>query len=513
MAMPVFADLNSDGVLEDETPGTVSMPITFTKILQMPIFTTTPEVTFTFTVSAVGYSPLFQQWAINDEDDEWEAPVSWVPYAAGNMPYGSVTYDIDFVAGDIGTSDRTTGLKQVVKEYNDGKTPAGYITFDAEDFNAPGLYVYRVTETSDFVPTTDPYEDWMTLSLAEYQIEVWVMEDAEGDLYIAAVGTIIYQNVDEWWEENDGEEGDKIDPTPGGGWNYGETVESEFSQMVFTNKYLKNNGGEDPDPEDPNDPTDNDTVFYLKKLVAGNGADQGTYFAFNVTLTQPTIVGVGPNSHNPRGTYKAYIMDDNGIVQDITANLNEDPDDPTPIEPDGFDSTGPDTNPYILFNGVTPVARTIYLKGGQWLAFVDAEVGSKIAVTETGVTDYKASYTLVLNGGAPGNDGSNANEGAGRPLGGGTFNGTASDFGASLGFPPYGMTSEPAFSGWTPAYIGEPLNYATFTNTYRTITPTGIAVDNLPFYVLIGAAVIALIAYIAVRARRNAKYYEQYRQQ
>ncbi|MCL2166743.1 MAG: hypothetical protein FWH49_05585, partial [Clostridiales bacterium] len=59
------------------------------------------------------------------------------------------------------------------------------------------------------------------------------------------------------------------------------------------------------------------------------------------------------------------------------------------------------------------------------------------------------------------------------------------------------------------AYIGEPLNWATFTNSYKYIPITGIAMDNMPYYILIGLAVLGFAAYVMVRLRRNAKYTAQ----
>jgi hypothetical protein len=405
--------------------------------------------------------------AAGDTDD-------WVAYASNNMPNPAAAgLNIDYTAADKGVWDRSTGLKNVIKQQDDG------ITFVASEFPGQGLYVYEISERANTYTcenSTD-LQEWMSYSTAKYRVEVWVMEDEDGELYIAAIGTLITADRDEWFVPgtpgSEGDIGQKIDPKPGTDPEEGEAwdLDGDFSQMVFTNKYLKNNGGNDPDPGDPDPdpdgptpppvtpppPGDDDTVFWLKKKVAGAGADKLKIFAFTVKVTKPTITGVGPSTNNPLGSYTAYIMELNtsGVAVKVGTALTF----------------------------ASGTAQTVDLKHGQWLAFVNLEVGSQVEVQEAAYADYKANYVLSLN-----NDGD--------PLAG-TFPALGSaDFNHTLGFPPYN-------SSITPAYVGEPDNYAIFTNTFKPLTPTGIAADDLPYLILVGLAVLASVGYAVIRFRKK----------
>jgi len=62
------------------------------------------------------------------------------------------------------------------------------------------------------------------------------------------------------------------------------------------------------------------------------------------------------------------------------------------------------------------------------------------------------------------------------------------------------------------AYIGELFevengvyltNMAEFTNTYDMVAPTGISVNDLPYVVLIGIAVAALVGFIIFKSRKR----------
>ncbi|MCL2122312.1 MAG: hypothetical protein FWH28_08710, partial [Clostridiales bacterium] len=186
--------------------------------------------------------------------------------------------------------------------------------------------------------------------------------------------------------------------------------------------------------------------------------------------------------------YRAFVLEEVGepAVRTYVVSTNN----------GTFETAGAgDPADYILFVSGTP--QTVSLKHGQWLALVDAPEGSAIAIEEKGELGYTASYELMLNGGLTGTNSSREYTGIVKGAESGDH-----------GFPPY-STVVPSGLTFQTAFIGEPLNWATFTNTYKYIPITGIAMDNMPYYILIGLAVLGFAAYVMVRLRRNARYATQ----
>lgn len=446
-AITAFAALGSGDVKE----GTETIPpqVTITKMLKMPVHTTTPNASFTFKVEKVGWSPDF----VTGEAD------AGLTGSLASMPEHPHDIVISFTNSDKspatepagGVPTVGNGIKTVVKQSSDYL----FSGTNAVSFTKPGLYVYNVTEATGLpqLHSGSDYEDWMYYSSASYRLEVWVLEKADGTgFYIKAIGTKITANIDEFWVEHEGEEGDKIDPTK----DDGSTANVEHSEMVFTNIYLKNDGGDNPDPK-----KSSDTVFTLKKLVGQPGADKTKYFDFSILTSVPEI-GVDANHRTVRD-YVAYVMEDLGsgpVVVTTTAN-----------------SASVTANKAIIFEPGT--AQTVSLKHGQWLAFVNLEVGTGIAVTEIGKADYTPSYNLTLHNTV-------------------VTSNTPGEEGKNLGYP---TSSNPASGKY---FIGEIANNSTFTNNYKTIAITGIGVDDLPYYVMIGIAVVGLAVYLVTKTRRDA---------
>jgi len=429
MAIPAFADgWDEDSMtLEYEEGDTPTAAIT--KILKMPINTTTPAVTFTFE-----FEPI-------DVDG-----VDWDEATTGsNMPT-IANSTIAFTASDTGTT--VAGIKTVIKES---------ANFANITFPASGVYTYEVTETLNVYtrPVGAEYTDVMAYSKAMYKVMFVVLQGTNG-LYIAQIAT--YYMVDQVGGDPGGP---KVDPTPGTDNSVG-----DYSQMIFENTYTKteNDGSTDPDDPDPDDPDpENLTIFRVEKLTTGNGGDPNKYFAFTVTVTEPEIGVV-------RGTYKAYVVDASGVVAlGDTAG-------PNGLARDGDDSYGD----YLLF--VSGTARTVNLKSGQFLSFVDVEVGSKVLVSEAGEAGYVANYAFMLGGAAAA----------------ASTNTTAN---TTLATPTTGTGT----NGQVLPYTGEGANGAKFTND-RTIEPlTGIAVADLPYYVLAALLALAVVGYVTFKVRRSAK--------
>ncbi|MCL1847732.1 MAG: hypothetical protein FWF91_07210 [Coriobacteriia bacterium] len=409
--LPAFAADSNGAIVGDETnPAEAAI----TKVLELPVGTSTPNASFEFLVTPV---------AVDGSTDK--ADLDKMPVIGTD---GKVTIDLS-----AGTQEAVNGgVKQVSKESAD--------LFENVKWTHTGVYTYRITEVKDTytLSTSNPIEQ-MTYSDAEYDVTVFVSRAADGTLYVKYIGTVVVTPGAPGQEE-----GEKVDPTPGGD----PDLEGDYSKMIFTNNYLLINTPEKPDPI-------TDGVLVISKAVAGGElADPGQYFDFDVTVFNPETVV------DPTKTYKAYVVDAKGIVSAIPAG--QAPADT--IKNDG-------ANDYIEFT--TAELAKIQLKDGQSLSFIDLPVGSSFTVMEIDPKNYTASYTLTIDGKS-------------------VETVTAPAAGASLGLS-------------KPVYTGEKENSTAFTNTYRDVTPMGIAVDNLPYLVLIGIALLGLAGFIAAKARKKSK--------
>lgn len=366
-----------------------------TKMLQMPEGTITPAADFTF---------AFAKKSV--DGNTADADLATMPEITDKT--------ISYTSADVGTT--TAGLKSVPKETDN--------IFDTLTWPHAGVYTYTITETADTY--TASTGETMTYSGGEYDITVYVENGTNGNLYIGAIGTTIEI------KDNSGQtEGDKVDPTPG--------ADGEYSKLIFTNTYTKNNGGTDPV---------DDSVLSISKMVAGDMADQSKYFVYDLTVTQAATL---PDTT----TYKVYVVEGNTVLTTIpTANYSG------TVSNDG-------TYDYIQVTAGTPV--TVNLKHNQRLSFTDAAVGTSYVAVEAAAADYTPSVSIVVNGGTPN-----------------TVNGTIN---TSL--------------STNTQLIGEAANSADFTNTYKEVTPTGISLNNLPFLMMIVLAAGALTAFVVVKFRKK----------
>lgn len=114
------------------------------------------------------------------------------------------------------------------------------------------------------------------------------------------------------------------------------------------------------------------------------------------------------------------------------------------------------------------ITKTFKLKDKQNITFDDVPVGTKFTLSENDgkkITNYNT-----------------------------TINGKSDD----IAFTENAMTISEKL-------VGEGANYADVVNDYDENPVTGIVVKNLPFFLLIGAAVLGFAAYIAVKRRRFVK--------
>jgi hypothetical protein len=124
----------------------------------------------------------------------------------------------------------------------------------------------------------------------------------------------------------------------------------------------------------------------------------------------------------------------------------------------------------------------VKLKHGQKIVFTDLPIGSNYAAVETGETHYTPKVTMVIDGAA-------------------SFDRHDAE-GATLYTGPVATAANSASSAGA-VLIGESANTASFLNTYQTVTPTGILIDNLPFLMILLGAVSAFIIFIVVKSRKR----------
>ena len=122
-------------------------------------------------------------------------------------------------------------------------------------------------------------------------------------------------------------------------------------------------------------------------------------------------------------------------------------------------------------------ATTFQLHDGETLKFDSLPAGTRYVVTEAGKEDgYTPSVTVLENG-----------------------TNTVKETAASDS---EGISSADA-QGTN--LVGEGTNKVTFTNTYKNVPLTGIFMNNLPFVMVIGIAVLALGALALLKKQRSAR--------
>ena len=374
-----------------------------TKMLVMPIGTNTPAASFTFKFKKDSYD------GGSDAADLAKMP---------DLLDQTVTYTI----ADVGKT--VNGIKYVPKE-----TPS---LFKNTSWLHAGVYSYLVSETKDTYAIADPFVEKMEYSKGVYKLTAYVRDGTSGPELYAIAATIVVNDD----SNKTSAEGDKVDVSLGGDPN----VTGDYSKMIFTNSYLKNNGGIDPAA---------DSVLAISNAVTDGYGDKTKFFEFKVTVSNPETVT------DITKTYKAYVMNANDDVITSTDNVSA-----------GYikSSTKGD---YIEFK--TGTELTVNLKHGQRLSFTDMPVGSSFAVTESAALSYTPSYILTLNG----NTGTAVNGEPSKPL------------------------------SIAKQYIGEEANAAAFTNMFKNIIITGVSVDDLPYIVLIGAALLTLAGFITINIRKH----------
>ena len=307
-----------------------------------------------------------------------------------------------------------------------------------------GIYKYRLEETSETI--TLKANEKMSFSTAWYDIEVWVETDEDGTLFAKhIVAWIVEDHEDEYYEGDEG----KVDPKPG---EVGKNIEF-LSQLIFTNKYWKTDGGGGFDVENAS--------LRIAKTTTGLGAQPDKRFVFNITVYQPEIID------DPQ-EYRAFVVDNYGIVTDLT---------------DIYSGTAPGG----LITVKSGETLTVNLKDGDKVIFNDLHVGATVEVEEERDDNYVQKYRRTFS--TPTSDPFEAT-------------GPVSDSSWSA----WGFPRNPGDLG--PHFLpeGKNVNIVQYTNTRQNATPTGLDVDDLPYIVMIGLAVVGLIGFAIVKARKKTEF-------
>ena len=351
-------------------------------------------------------------------------PVS-VDEVPANQAYVPAVDSMSVTFAGADTGETNDGIKTVRKQ--------AIMPFDGVNWPHGGVYVYTLSERQT-TPTVTELEH-LEFSQAVYRITVYVANGEHG-LYVAAIGVHV--------EASDGQPGveqdDKVDGRPG----VDPEVNGDWSDVVFTNIFSRTTGDGDPD----------NATLTIGKMVASHqddafdSANRQMYFDFEVLVTKS---GVNPNAQQK---YTAYVMNEKDGV--ITSEVHS----------NGPFGTHDEHGRYIEFT--TGEVKTIHLKHGEWLAFVDLEVGATYTVKELAREHFTPHYVQTING-AP------------RTM-------------------PGALNTDLA----TPVTaITEGLDGVEFINVFRQVTPVGIFVDNLPFAILIGLGLAGFVLLVLLKPRRR----------
>ena len=420
MAMPAMAStLPTAEIKTTPVPTTAAI----TKVVETPMGTTLPaSMPFKFKITPVSV----------DTDTAVKPP------AIGDSTITVTSADKDATPPVTAppTDTYTRESAELFGIYDATTNPAGV------KYPHAGVYEYKITETAGtYSAATPPPAEDVQYSKAEYDVFVYVINDGVGGLKISAIG-VVQTKYDDGTAATDA----KIDPTPGG-----DQTDYFYSQMVFTNTYVKTNTAV------PTDPT-KWTALAVGKTVTGDYADLTKYFEFTMTVTAPYVVTGNPIAPAASPTYKAYVVDASKAVVTSAANY--------------AGTIGADGS--ITFASGTPL--TYNLKDGQHLVFVDTPVGAQYELTETGATGMGGGYiaTATVNGvvDTPGVEGEGVSVGNPDPLY--VVDGTGSNVGV--------------------------------TNDLPNLTPTGIIMKNLPIIIMITVLALGLVGFVVFKIRRAARY-------
>jgi hypothetical protein len=352
----------------------------------------------------------------------------------------------------------TGGETGATSDYITTISKEGRITFPDVTSLSVGTYIYDVTESAPQYDATGKTV-YKATSQAKYQLYFTVAQGQSAKyIQYVTVQKVTADNGDALDEQ------EKVDPSQGKG------------GLKFINTYAVafDGGTTTPDPK---------TAAYQSVSVKADivNADFETitgnqYFPVRVTLANPDLGIAGIPTE-----YRAYVLNTAGN-QVVNSNSNNE----TTGNGALSDTDVLTSNKYYTFTVGTPAI--VRIQNGQSLVFTNLPVGAEWAAVEllsatqpTGLSNYAARAVITVNG-------------------------------TQLDSMPSGNKGENVDT--TVRLVGENATGALFQNSTEDILPLGLDINNLPYYGLILLALLALSAYVAVKARRrrqeNAYDFESY---
>ncbi|MDR1271710.1 MAG: hypothetical protein LBK04_01775 [Clostridiales Family XIII bacterium] len=309
------------------------------------------------------------------------------------------------------------------------------------NFTGTGIYTYTVKESGSISGgTLDSATEKLTYSLAEYTLKVYVAYDKDSKAYFVQYAAVSKSKNDGGTEIGGDWDDGKVNAEPGNG-------SSTYSALAFTNTYIKTTNN--PDPEN-NEATG---ALYFDEAIDGNMSDPDQAFTVSVTITIPSLV--------TETSYKAWLVDATSVVT---------------VPGTEYDS-GEGNNYYTFESGT---AKAVAIRPGQRLIFANLPVGTSYAASQTAPANYVLNAAVTY--------GSNEPVSSENTVSANTVSTSGSDFDSVA--KRVGNSSSA-------------VSNVVFTNKYDISAPTGIAMDNLPYILLILLALTALAAYVAGRLRRK----------
>lgn len=326
-----------------------------------------------------------------------------------------------------------------------------------------GIYVYEVKEKSwvhTALASANGTEETVQ-SQAIYDIYLYIDENDNGDNYIKAIGVVMKKTNgtpgSEYWEPAVDDKVDPtliiIDPTPG-------TTDLFDGDFVFFNSYTRK---PKDNPEDPQ-------RFYLKKVMKAGQTSTDTFY-FSVELSKPAsaadtifygqVLDANGNNVTAMQNSTNFVAAHTATQADVDAGLAA--------------NVGDQVAAYIPFtlDSSNKVVATVGLKADQKLCFDKLPVGTYFRTEETSNSSNSTYKMTTVR----------------------TVNGTATN---------------PPLEGGASQLSTDTANYMVTTGEDNVVTTnaadtpiTGIITNNLPFFIMVVLAVVAMVAYAIVRGMRK----------
>lgn len=221
-----------------------------------------------------------------------------------NMPAISVA-NVKFNAGEDLIKDTTAKDIKVLRKQSNNFLASFKTAMDKSTNMTTGEYVYTVKSTSTVTKAKN--DDVFTASNAEYKLNIFVAQNANGKLYIKGLSIINTKND----AGTDTGKNTKVDGKPG---STEDGIASNFSGLKFVNEYVAKAGS--VDPTDPDVPDPNKPASYAFK-VTNNTESKGTQtgsFDYTMTVTKPSGIATTDNTYvyyvngkQETGTYGAEV--------------------------------------------------------------------------------------------------------------------------------------------------------------------------------------------------------------